>query len=97
VTADDTWTPVGLGAGPACQVCGEVARWLRRTRLTTQDRVPIVVRLWRCDAHARAATAGRPPCRHTAGPCRICPALQAADPLGPADPHRKHHTAACRR
>jgi hypothetical protein len=92
---DDRWIPVGLGHGPVCQVCGEIARWMRRTSLATVDRVPVTVRLWRCDTHARAATAGRPPCHHHAGPCQVCPGLADADPLAFLDPYRSHRTGAC--
>jgi hypothetical protein len=93
---DDRWIPVGLGAGPVCQVCGEVARWVRRLPVTTDSRVPIVTRLWRCDDHAQAATAGRPPCTaHRAGPCLVCRDLAAPDRLWMADPSRVHLTRAC--
>jgi len=93
----DRWIPVGLGAGPLCEVCGDPARWARRLTVTTVDRVPVVSRVWRCDAHAPAATAGRPPCRHRPGPCLVCRDLAAPDRIWSTQPSRIHTTGGCPR
>jgi hypothetical protein len=93
---DDRWIPIGLGAGPRCEVCGEPARWCRRTTVRNLDGVAIVARLWRCDPHVPAATAGRPPCRaHHTGPCITCRDLAAGDRLWTAEPSAIHTTRAC--
>jgi hypothetical protein len=100
MTISGTWVPLALptiGGGHRCQVCGGLARWTRWARVVTCDRGPIISHVYRCDAHAPGATAGRPPCGHRAGPCVICPRLDGADPLAWLHPSRPHRHAACPR